>query len=147
LDAIFDKHGNASVSCPQSPKRKNSSQSDLLEEITEINFFDLPQEVIHIEEIDIVLSGTNESIEDGRTRSMSVMEELMSHGRTKHGGSINDGNHTVRAHPDLWFTGHINKRHEDGTPPDTGSKDGHHIYTHIAPHKDADIYMDGRCSH
>ena len=41
-------------------------------EITEIDLFDLPQEEIHIEEIDKVLSGIGESMDHGRTRTISV---------------------------------------------------------------------------
>jgi len=40
-------------------------------EITEIDLFDLPQEEIPIEEIDIVLSGMGESMDHGCTRTMS----------------------------------------------------------------------------
>jgi len=65
---------NAYISCPQSLKRKNSSETDQLEDITEIDLFDLPQEEIHIEEIDTVLSGTDESMDHGRTHSMSGTE-------------------------------------------------------------------------
>jgi hypothetical protein len=85
---IFDEDRNAYISCPQS--LKNSSKTDQLEEITEIDLFDLPQEEIHIE--DIVLSGTGESMDHGRTRSISGTEERMSHGRTEDARSLDDGN-------------------------------------------------------
>jgi len=125
---IFDEDRNAYISCPQSLKCKNSSETDQLDEITEIDLFDLPQEEIHIEVID--LSGTGESMDHGRTRSMSGTEESMSHGRTKEARQTDDGNPTARANPDLLLTGHTNG-HEDRRPPDTGEMDGHHIYIHI----------------
>jgi len=80
-DVIFDKDRNVYISCPQSLKRKNSSeteQPEITEELTEIDLFDLPQAEIHIE--DIVLSRMGESMDHGHTRSMSGTEERMSHG-------------------------------------------------------------------
>jgi len=142
-DVIFDEDRNAYISCLQS--LKNSSKTDQLEKITEIDLFDLLQEEIHIE--DIVLSGTGESMDHGRTRSMSGTEERMSHGRTEDDRSLDDGNPAARANPDLSLTGHTNNGHEDRRPPDTGEKDGHHIYTHIAPDEDADIYTEGQSGH
>jgi len=47
------------------------SKNDQLEEITNIDVFDLPQEELHIQEIDTVLRGTDESVDHGRTGSMS----------------------------------------------------------------------------
>jgi len=150
-DVIFDEDRNAYISCPQSLKRKNSSETkqpeETTEEITEIDLFDLPQEEIHIEEIDTVLSGTDESMDHSRTRSMSGTEECMSHGRTKEARPIDDGNPMARANPDLSLTGHTNNGHEHRRPPDTGEKDGHHIYTHIAPDENADKYTEGQSGH
>jgi len=143
-NVIFDEDRNAYISCPQSLKHKNSSETDQLEEITEIDLFDLPQEEIHIEEIDTDLSGTDESMDHGRTRCMSGTEERMSHGRTEDARRIDDGNPAARANPDLSLTGHTNW-HEDRRPPDTGDIDGHHIYT--APDEDADKYTEGESGH
>jgi hypothetical protein len=146
-DVIFDEDRNAYISCPQSLKRKNSGEIDQLEEITEIDLFDLPQEEIHIEDID--LSGTGESMDHGRTRTMSGTGEGMSHGRTEDARRTNDVNPaTAGANPDLSLTGHTNNGHKDRSPPDTGEKDGHHhIYTHIAPDEDADKYTEGQSGH
>ena len=150
-DVIFDEDRNAYISFPQSLKRKNWMETEqpeeTTEEITEIDLFDLPQEEIDIEESDTVLSGTDESRDHGRTRSMSGTEERMSHGRTKEARPIDDGNPAARANPDLSLTGHTNNGHEDQRPPDTGEKDGHRIYTHIAPDEDADKYTEGQSGH
>jgi hypothetical protein len=147
-DVMFDQDRNAYISCPQSLKRKNSGEIDQLEEITEIDLFDLPQEEIHVEEIDTVLSGTDESIDHGRTRTMSGMGESMSHGRTKAAHQLDDGNLTAGANPVFSLTGYTNNGHKDRSPPDTSEKDGHHhIYTHIASDEDADKYTEGQSSH
>jgi hypothetical protein len=152
LDVIFGEDRNAYISCPQSLKRKNSSETEqqpeeITKEITEINLFDLPQEEIHIEEIDTVLSGTDESMDHGCTRSMSGTEKRMSHGRTDEARPIDDRYPAARANPNRSLTGHTNNGHEDRRPPDTGDRDGHHIYTHIAPDEDADIYTEEQSGH
>jgi hypothetical protein len=105
-DVTIDEDRNAYMSCPQS--LKNSSKTDQLEEITEIDLFDLLQEEIQIEEIDTVLSGTDECMDHGRTRSESGTGERMSHGRTEDVRRINDGNPPARANPDRSLTGHRN---------------------------------------
>jgi len=116
-DVIFDEDRNAYISCPQSLKRKNSSETEqpeeTPEEITEIDLFDLPQDEIHIEEIDTVLSGMDESMDHGHTCSMSGTEERMSHGRTEEARPIDDRNPAARANPNLLLTGHTNNGHED----------------------------------
>jgi len=147
-EVIFDEDRNAYLSCPQSLKRNNSSeteQPDIAEEITKINLFNLPQEKIHIE--DIVSSGMGESMDHGRTRSMSGTEECMSHGRTQDARSLDDRNPAARANSDHSKTGHKNNGHEHRRPPDTGERDGHHIYSHVAPDEDADIYTEGQSGH
>ena len=112
-DAIFDDDRNAYLSCPQSLKRKNSSETelpDVTEEITEIDLFDLLQEEIPIP--DIVSSATGESMDHGRTRSMSGTEQCMTDGRTHNGRSLGDRNPAARANSDFSKTGHTNNGHE-----------------------------------
>ena len=112
---IFNEDRNAYIWCPQSVKRKNSSRTEHLEEIAqeipEIDLFDLPQEEIHIEDID--LSGTGESMDHGRTHCMNGTEDSMSHGCTQDARQIYDENPVTRANPDLSLTGHINNGHKD----------------------------------
>jgi len=84
-------------------------------------------------------------MDHGHTRSMSGTEECMAHGRTENARSLDDANPAARANPDLSLTGHTNTGHEDRRPPGTGENDGHHIYTHIAPDEDNDIYTQGQC--
>jgi hypothetical protein len=105
-DVIFDDDRNVYISCMQS--LRNSSKTDQVEEITEIDLFDLSHEEIHIEEIDTVLSGTDESMDHGRTRSMSGTEECMSHGRAEDTCRIDDRDPPARANPDLSLPGHTN---------------------------------------
>jgi len=86
-------------------------------------------------------------MDHGRTHSMSGMKECMSHGWTEETRPIDDANPTAGANPDLSLTGHTNNGQEDRRPPDTGEKDGHHIYTHIAPDNDAGKYTEGQSGH
>ena len=44
-------------------------------------------------------------MDHGRTRTMSGMEERMSHGRTEEARPMDDGNLAARANPDLWLIG------------------------------------------
>ena len=139
-DVIFDKDRNAYISCPQSLKRNNLGEINQLEEIAEIDLFDLPQKEIHIEDID--LSGMGESMDHRYTCTMSGTGQGMSHGRTKDAHRINLA--AAGANTDLSLTGHMNNWHDDRRLPDTGEIDGHHhIYTHIALHKDADKPTEG----
>jgi len=139
---IFDKDRNPYILCPQSLKCKNSGEIIQTEELTKIDLFDLLQEEIHIEDID--LGGTGESMDHGRTHTMSGTGDSMSHGRTEDAHRTNPN--TAGANPDLSSTGHTNG-HKDLRLPDTGEIDGHHIHIHIAPDKDADKYTEGQCSH
>jgi hypothetical protein len=143
----FDKDRNAYISCPQSLKRKNSGEIDQLEEITEIDSFNQPQEEIHIEYID--LSRTGESMDHGCTRTMSGTGESISHGRTEDPRRTDDVNSVgAGENLELSLTGHTNTVHKDRKPPDTGEIDcHHHIYTHIAPDEDADKYTEGQNGH
>jgi len=135
---------NAYISCLQPLKRKNSCKTHQLEESSEIDLFDLPQEDIHIEEIDTVSSGMDESMDHGHTRSTSRTEERMSHGRTEDARRIDNHNPAAWPNSELSLTGHTNG-HQDPRPPDTGEIDGHHIYT--APDEDADICTEGQSGH
>jgi hypothetical protein len=144
-DVIFDQDRNAYISCPQSLKRKNLGEMDQLDEISDIDLFDQPQEEIQVEEIDTVLSGTDESMDHGRARTMSETGEGMSHTRTDDARRIDDENSAAGANPEPSLTGHTNNGHEDRRPPDAGEKDCHHyIYIHIAPDEDTDKYTVGQ---
>jgi hypothetical protein len=92
------------------------------------------------------LSGTAESMDHGRTRTMSGTGERMSHGRTEDARKLVDGNSAAGANPDLSLTGQTNG-HEDRGPPDIGELDGHHIYIHIAPDDDTDKYTEEQSGH
>jgi hypothetical protein len=120
-DVIFDEDKNAHISYLRPLTRNNSNETEqpaeITELITEIDLFNLPQEEIHIDDID--LSETDESMDHGHTRSRSGTEECMTHGRTKAACPIDDGNPAARANPDLALCEHTN-RHEDRRPPDSG---------------------------
>jgi len=141
-DVICDEDWNAYISCPRSLKRKNSGEIDQLEEITEIDLFDQPQQEVHVE--DIGLSEMGEYMDHGRTHTMSGTGESMSHGRTDDARPTNPA--AAGTHPELSLTEHTNGQ-EDRRPPDTGQIDGHHIYIHIAPDQDADKYTEGQSGH
>jgi len=110
-DVIFDEDRNAYILYPQSLKCKNLGKIDQLEEITEIDLFDIPQEEIHVGEIDTVLSGTDESMDHGRTRTVSGIGESMSHGRTEDACRTNST--MAGANPDLSLTGHTHNGQKD----------------------------------
>jgi len=141
-DVIFDEDRNPYILCPQSVKCKNSGKIIQTEEFTKIDLFDLLQEEIHIEDID--LGGMGESMDHGRTHTMSGTGDSMSHGHTEDAHRTNPAE--SGANPDLSLTGPTNG-HKDLRLPDTGEIDGHHIHIHIAPDRNADKYTEGQRSH
>jgi hypothetical protein len=107
-DVILDKNRNAYIAYRQSLKHKHLGEIDQLEDITNIDLFDLPKEEVHVK--DIHLSGTDESLDHGHTHTMSGMGESLAHGCTEDACRTNSA--MAGANRDLSLPSHTNG-HED----------------------------------
>jgi hypothetical protein len=136
-DVIFDEERNAYISCPQSLKRKHG-----LEETTEIDIFDLPQEETHIEILDP--GGTDEEMAHGRTRKSRAGDSI-SHGRTRSEKVAPDYTAGADAGLPSHTTGHNHDGQGDRSPPASGAENTG--LTHMAPDEDAHTHTLSLDSH